>query len=141
MTMPKVTRSRLLMLHSYPQLHSSLSNCCLGHQLMGERLSSGVLMQVVLKTFPWGAAMGAVQRQVQLLQHACRRSRYLCRVHGMTTLDQRPCVVLDLYPHTVAAQLMSLPGKSSALQHALFCNQCVAFSAAYTDQACSIPVS
>ena len=30
----------------------------------------------------------------------------------MTTLDQRPCVVLDLHPHNLEAELMALPGKS-----------------------------
>ena len=67
-------------------------------------------VQVALKMFLKNAAIKAVERQVQLLQ-ACRQSRHLCRVYGVTTLDQRACVVLDFHPHNLATELMFVSGK------------------------------
>ena len=72
--------------------------------------SQFAFLQVALKVFPKGAALPALEAQVQRLQHARKSCAKLCRVYGMTSLEEGLCVILDLYPQSLAGELASLPG-------------------------------
>ena len=71
-------------------------------------------MQVTVKQFPQGTLVSPLEAQVQQLQQASQGCDNLCQVHGMSMLEGRPCVIVDVLPQTsLAAELASIPGTRS----------------------------
>lgn len=59
--------------------------------------------------------MAAFEEQVQTLLHINADSHHTCRVYGVSCSDNQACVVMKLYPHSLANKMMSASGQLTSM--------------------------
>ena len=74
--------------------------CCVGVRCQS-------WLQVALKTLvlPSQAGMAAFEERVQTLCQASADSYHMCRIYGVSCLNQQACLVMKLYHHTLAEEM------------------------------------
>ncbi|KAL3130411.1 hypothetical protein ABBQ38_008234 [Trebouxia sp. C0009 RCD-2024] len=73
--------------------------------------------QVALKVLPMPgqAGMGGLEERVRLLWQASADSHHICRIYGVSCLSGQACLVMKLYPQSLAQDISSTSGAKRSL--------------------------
>ncbi|KAL3130416.1 hypothetical protein ABBQ38_008239 [Trebouxia sp. C0009 RCD-2024] len=70
-------------------------------------------IQVALKMLdlPGQAGRGGFEEQVRKVWQTSTDSHHICRMYGVSCIDGHPCLVMKLYPHSLAQEMSSTSGR------------------------------
>ena len=63
--------------------------------------------------------MAAFEERVQMLWQASADSHHICRTYGVSCLSEQAVLVMKLYPHSLATDMVYTQGQLHSLLHTL----------------------